>query len=220
MVTANRAGKEALVGAISLSSMRMRAMRSGHHRLDDEHSRRDRGGVAELHGRASHQDAAQQIVAEWIEFLTNDQLWGLDDPLFPATLIEHGPERQFKAVGLARKHWSSAGAIRTIFKEAFKAAGLPGFNPHSFRHALAMLGERTCKTPEEFKAWSQNLGHEQVLTTFASYGEVSPHRQAEIIKALGTPNAHDLELQVLARRLAEAARGGTLLEPPTSRSSS
>src|SRR5258708_26419767 len=57
MVTANRAGKEALVGAISLSSMRMRAMRSGHHRLDDEHSRRDRGGVAELHGRASQQDA-------------------------------------------------------------------------------------------------------------------------------------------------------------------
>jgi hypothetical protein len=41
------------------------------------------------------------------------------------------------------------------------------FNPHSFRHALAMLGERTCKTPEEFKAWSQNLSREQVLTTFS-----------------------------------------------------
>jgi hypothetical protein len=30
-----------------------------------------------------------------------------------------------------------------------------------------MLGERTCKTPEEFKAWSQNLSREQVLTTFS-----------------------------------------------------
>jgi integrase len=128
--------------------------------------------------------------------------------------------RHFVASGLDRKHWSSAGPIRAIFKDAFAAAGLPYFNPHSFRKTLARLGGQKCRSPEEFKAWSQNLGHEQVLTTFASYGEVSPHRQAEIIKALGTPNAHDLELQVLARRLAEAARGGTLLEPPTSRSSS
>ena len=29
----------------------------------------------------------------------------------------------------------------------------------------------SCKTPEEYKAWSQNLGHEGVLTTFCSYGE-------------------------------------------------
>jgi hypothetical protein len=65
-----------------------------------------------------------------------------------------------RAVGLARKHWSNAGAIRVIFKEACERFRLPGFNPHSFRHALAILGERTCKTPEQFKAWSQNLGHE------------------------------------------------------------
>jgi integrase len=149
---------------------------------------------------------AQQIIAEWIEFLTKDQLWSLDDPLFPATRIEQGPDRQFKAAGLARKHWSNAGAIRTIFKQAFEAAGLPGFNPHSFRHALAMLGERTCKTPEEFKAWSQNLGHEQVLTTLASYGAVSPHRQAEIIKGLGAPRAQTAEVDDLARKLAQIAR--------------
>ena len=50
--------------------------------------------------------------------------------------------------------------------------------------AYTMLGERTCRTPEQFKAWSQNLGHEDVLTTFTSYGAVSPHRQAEIILGL------------------------------------
>jgi len=47
-----------------------------------------------------------------------------------------------------------------------------------------MFGEQLCKSPEEFKAWSQNLGHEKVLTTFYSYGEVQPQRQAEIIKNL------------------------------------
>jgi integrase len=146
---------------------------------------------------------AGQIVVEWVEFLTRDRLWSLDDPLFPATAIEHGPDRQFRAAGLARTHWSNATAIRTVFREAFEAAGLPGFNPHSFRHALAMLGERTCKTPEEFKAWSQNLGHEQVLTTFASYGEVAAHRQAEIIKGLATQQGVEARLQDLTQRFVE-----------------
>jgi integrase len=52
-------------------------------------------------------------------------------------------------------------------------ADLPYFKPHSFRMTLAMLGERICPTPEAFKAWSQNLGHEHVLTTFTSYGNVA-----------------------------------------------
>ena len=66
-------------------------------------------------------------------------------------------------------------------------AGLPYANPHSFRKTLAQLGERMCRTPEEFKAWSQNLGHEQVLTTFSSYGQVAHERQAELIRGLGGP---------------------------------
>ena len=37
---------------------------------------------------------------------------------------------------------------------------------------------------ERFKAWSQNLGHENCLTTFFSYGEIQPARQAEIIRGL------------------------------------
>jgi hypothetical protein len=57
----------------------------------------------------------------------------------------------------------------------------PMLNPHSFRNTLFQLGQKVCKTPEQFKAWSQNLGHEKVLTTFLSYGEVMCHRQGEII---------------------------------------
>ncbi len=40
---------------------------------------------------------------------------------------------------------------------------------------------------EQFKAWSQNLGHEGVLTTFYSYGEVQDYRQAELFKELREP---------------------------------
>ncbi len=35
------------------------------------------------------------------------------------------------------------------------------------------------------KAWSQNLGHEGVLTIFMSYGQVSMSRQGDIICHLG-----------------------------------
>jgi integrase/recombinase XerD len=58
--------------------------------------------------------------------------------------------------------------MRTILKEVFAAAGLPYFNPHSFRKTLALLGGQVCKSPEEYKAWSQNLVHEHVLTMFSS----------------------------------------------------
>jgi integrase len=129
-------------------------------------------------------DDIRGIVVDWVIYLRREKLWGLDDPLFPATKVVVGGNRHFEASGLDRKHWSSAGPIRQIFKNAFVAAGLPYFNPHSFRKTLALLGGQLCKSPEEYKAWSQNLGHENVLTTFSSYGDVGRHRQAEIIRGL------------------------------------
>jgi integrase len=123
------------------------------------------------------------VVVDWIDYLRREKLWSLDDPLFPATQVAAGADLRFVAVGLDRKHWSGASPIRQIFKEAFAAAGLPYFNPHSFRKTLALLGGRLCNTPEEYKAWSQNLGHDHVLTTFSSYGDVTGYRQAEIIRA-------------------------------------
>jgi integrase len=129
----------------------------------------------------------RKIVTEWVSYLRDEKLWGNDDPLFPATRIGLGATRQFEAVGLTRDHWSNATPIRTIFREAFNRAGLPYFNPHSFRNTLVHLGQNLCKTPEQFKAWSQNLGHEKVLTTFLSYGEITCQRQREIIGKLTMP---------------------------------
>src|SRR5262249_51360948 len=92
------------------------------------------------------------------------------------------------------------------FKEAFEQAGLPYFNPHSFRKTLALLGQRLCRTPEDFKAWSQNLGHEEVLTTFASYGEVAASRQAAIIRGLSHPGNGNARLIYLPQQIMEMAQ--------------
>jgi integrase len=151
----------------------------------------------------------QEIVADWVQFLREEKLWGNDDPLFPATRIVVGQTHQFEAAGLERSHWSTATPIRTIFREAFERVDLPYFHPHSLRKTLARLGEEVCNSPEEFKAWSQNLGHEQVLTTFLSYGSVTTDRQGAIIRGLGAagqskqPGAEDI-VEALLRKMQNA----------------
>ncbi len=160
-------------------------------------------------------DDMQKIVCDWVQFLRTELLFGNDDPLFPKTEVRRGAFKVFEPVGVARSHWANATPVRKIFKEAFEQAGLPYFNPHSFRKTLVQLGEVTCRSPEEFKAWSQNLGHEGVLTTFYSYGEVQEGRQSEIFKSLqlsraGTPtNQVDEIASAVARMLrAEITKSG------------
>ncbi len=145
---------------------------------------------------------AEEIVAAWIAHLRNVRLWGPDDPLFPATKVIVGENRVFVADGIERKFWSTASPIRAIFKAAFAKACLPYFNPHSFRKTLALLGEQLCRTPEEFKAWSQNLGHENVLTTLTSYGQVAAGRQREIIGLLGQQNGASPSPNEVLRQIA------------------
>ena len=136
-------------------------------------------------------------------YLRQEKLWGNDDPLFPATKIVVGPAHHFQATGLKPEHWRTAAPIRAIFRKSFTAAGLRYFNPHSVRNTLVSLGEAQCQTPEQFKAWSQNLGHKGVLTTFTSYGAVGNNRQREIIGNLGKrPHSQ----QPTAEEIAKASR--------------
>jgi integrase len=138
-------------------------------------------------GREPH-----EIVAKYVAVLKDDLGFSYNDPLFPSTQIGRGKDRGFVAQGLSRTPWSGAGPIRRIFRDAFGAAGLSYANPHSFRDTLVRLGQRLCRTPEEWKVWSQNLGHESEATTFVGYGHVPAHRHAEIMRALGVPRSDPL----------------------------
>jgi len=150
-------------------------------------------------------DDVRDIVVQWVEYMRNDLSMGNDAPLFPKTRMGQGSDNSFEVIGLTSEHWSNAAAIRKIFKDAFLLADLPNFNPHSFRNTLAALGETLCHSAEEFKAWSQNLGHEGVLTTLYSYGEVQPIRQVEIVQNLGKPRevaVQNIDTAEFARVLA------------------
>jgi integrase/recombinase XerD len=130
-------------------------------------------------------DEARRMLVDWVQLLRRDLYWGDNDPLFPATEVMRSANQEFGPSGLKRAHWSNATPIRTIFKQAFARVGLPYFNPHSFRHMLAKHAGEICQTPEQYKAWSQNLGHEKPLTTFMSYGTIPIERQMQVLRTIG-----------------------------------
>ena len=147
------------------------------------------------------------IVSDWIHELERDHLWGQSDALFPVTEVGLGLDGGFVPVGLLRQGWATSDPVREVFRKAFEGAGLPYYNPHSFRDMLVRHAMMLDLTPEEMKAWSQNLGHADVLTTFTSYGQVPTHRQGELIRTLSEKrpillDASREEVAVLERMLA------------------
>ena len=129
-------------------------------------------------------DEFKKIFTDWVEYLYKRKLFTENDPVFPRTKIALDSNGVFASNGVVPIHWKSANQIRKIFEEAFERAGLEYYTPHTFRNTLSRLGEQICRNPEEFKAWSQNLGHANVMTTFFSYGNIEEYKQGEIIKSL------------------------------------
>jgi integrase len=148
-------------------------------------------------------DDLQEIALDWIRELQENKLFSPTDPLFPQTKMGHDENQSFTVQGLEPVCWSDAAPIRKIFREAFESAGLPYFSPHRFRDTLVYIGQQVCKTPEQLKAWSMNLGHEKVLTTMISYSPLDPYRQGEVIKNISENNNERDPLALIIKKLDE-----------------
>jgi site-specific recombinase XerD len=141
-----------------------------------------KGGRSFVTGFFPVGDDVREIFLDWEEHLRETLLCSPHDPLFPSCdtiAATRGDNHR-----LTRRHWCSADPIRRICRQAFDAAGIPYHSPHTIRRSLAVFGEQICQTAEEFKAWSQNLGHLQVLTTFTGYGGLSDRQQLLIMAKL------------------------------------
>jgi integrase len=154
----------------------------------------------------------RRIVIDWVEFLRKEKGFGPEDPLFPKTRVATGENYEFRAVTLDNAPWANANPVREVFREACTRAGLPYFNPHLVRDTLVQLAYELKLDAEAFKAWSQNLGHENCLTTFSSYGTLTPSRQAEIIRRLGerTSAASVTANAAMLRQLADRMEAGAI----------
>ncbi len=130
-----------------------------------------------------------EVFNKWHLFLQIELGYKNNYPLFPKAYITLDEDLFFKQEGFSSKpkFFTSTTQARNIIEEAFKKVGYI-FNPHSIRHMLAHIGEERCSNPEEMKAWSQNLGHSNVSTTFQSYGNVHINRVGIILENLKVNN--------------------------------
>ncbi len=136
-----------------------------------------------------------EVVKKWVTFLRSDKLFTDNDPLFPLTKVEQkGTDNySFIANKLECKFWKNPNGAREVFKKRFKEADVEYFNPHSFRHATEYTALSLCKTPLEFKAVSQNLGHKNIATTMFDYATLSEDDVAKNIKGLTGKRVDDGE---------------------------
>lgn len=147
------------------------------------------------------------IFVDWVNFLKNEKHFDYDCPLFPKTKLELDENNQFICERLDKDHWRSTGPIRKIVETAFELAGFPRYTPHVFRNTITQLSYKLCKTPEQLKALSQNLGHNNILTTLTSYGDISVYNQGEIIKNLGK---QEEDRPITRKELQELLTGKTI----------
>ncbi|WP_165937723.1 site-specific integrase [Antarcticimicrobium sediminis] len=146
----------------------------------------------------------EDALLSWVTYLREDLDWQPDDPLFPQSQHRIDPQKGPVVDGIKLQIWSGFQPIRQIFRRAFEGAGLPYFTPHRVRNTVVEYAYLTCRTPEEFKAFSQNLGHESVVTTLSSYGQIPLARQRELIRNAGKSKDLDAKLE----RLLEMLDGG------------
>lgn len=146
----------------------------------------------------------QQFLVAWIDEIQSIGV-SQDDALFPAARHLARPFR------LSQKNRPSIEPMRTqvAVTEAFIRASSHStlnYSPHSARHCLAALGEQICRSSEEKKAWSLNLGHSSEQVTQSHYAKVSEVRKCEIFEGfsennLWTDEEKDLMLDYHEHRL-------------------
>lgn len=130
-------------------------------------------------------DAPEKYFIEWFEYLEKKG-FRPDDPIFPATMSSSVGLSGYSKEQVGCMFWSGTDAARKIFVKRCANAGVPYFHPHSFRHLVVDIMGSTRLTEKEKKAISLNLGHENVSTTFGSYGygSMSEEDAVQIVQKL------------------------------------
>lgn len=111
--------------------------------------------------------------------------------------------------GHVEDFWKTAAPVREIIRKATRTAGVPYFCLHSIRSTLARKFLLQARSPEERKAVSQNLGHENEATTMEHYATLSDDLQREVMLALwqrGETSAQDMELVDLINQVPSESR--------------
>ena len=122
----------------------------------------------------------QTVFLAWAKEL-QELGFGDNDALFPA--IKYLVKKEVGASDIQPLKTSKP--LRAAFASASQQIGR-FFTPHSARHCLKALGVKICRTHEQRKAWSMNLGHPDEQITERYYGKMPPSRSRELIAELNS----------------------------------
>jgi integrase len=140
----------------------------------------------------------ERYFMEWYDYLLSKGAQP-DYPIFPSTLKGFSSNSYSKNL-VSNDFWSSAGGARKIFEKRCLNAGVPYFHPHSFRHLIVNIMSKTRLTEEEKRAISLSLGHDNVGTTFGSYGygSMSPEDAVKIVQRITSQKDGSSDLAITA----------------------
>jgi integrase len=138
-------------------------------------------------------ESFQKILVDWVNEVQRLG-FGPDDALFPELAkLESACQTDRAPID----PMTSSAAVTQAFKIASDAIG-KSYSPHSVRDSLAHLRDEICRTPEQRKAFSANLGHSSEKVTETYYGKVDDQRREEIFRAFdNAPEATNEELELL-----------------------
>jgi len=144
-----------------------------------------------------------QYVLDWVKLLKEVKVFGLKDPLFPSTKVEQMSDTEyiFEAKGVEPVFWRSTSTIRKIFEDRTINAGLEYFSPHKYRHLATRLATDNCRSAEQIKAVSQNLGHERIHTTLLTYGKLHNYRVKEVVSEMNFKKSKDEDIREQLKKL-------------------
>lgn len=147
----------------------------------------------------------EKIFTDYYHHITCTLGFNENDALFPKTLLENNPKTlSFEVKGLSREHWAEGQPIREIYRKAFNSAGLRYYTPHSFRNSIVKWAMENC-SQYQFKAISQNIAHEHVMTTYNAYGKLNIHEQRKAVQSI-SENTSELQAVSNEDLIAELSR--------------
>ena len=119
----------------------------------------------------------------WVAYLRDEKFFGAGDALFPKP-EQRMVDGKFTYECLSRDPYANSAHVNAVIRGAFSQVQMHPFTPHSIRKTLGQeMSDRKLPLDAQ-KAWSQNLGHENMATTISSYLPVSLQEQGKLIKAL------------------------------------
>ncbi|MFC3644594.1 tyrosine-type recombinase/integrase [Aquibium oceanicum] len=143
-----------------------------------------------------------KMLTEWIEELLELGCTA-EDALFPSDHYLANTKSIKRSPRAAIEPWDTDAGVRRAFRRICEAADIAYHSPHSAKHYLGSIRNDFCKTSEQRRAWSQNLGHENEITTETRYQKVSDDRQGEIFNGFWQDSPMPVEDLVLLVSLHE-----------------